>query len=76
MGQYKRIISYIYSYKHGDKGGNVGYARIEKMGDKCRITIQVRGVPVFKLPEVDLYRQRSRLSWYWKNVFSGRRVTI
>lgn len=59
MGQYKRIISYIYSYKHGDKGGNVGYARIEKIGGKCRITIQVRGVPVFKLPEVDLYRQIS-----------------
>lgn len=59
MGQYKRIISYIYRYEHGDKGLNVGYARIEKMGDKCRITIQVRGVPVFKLPEVNLYRQIS-----------------
>lgn len=57
MNQYERIVSYIYQYNHGEKGANVGYARVEKRGNICRIAVQMRAVPVNKAPQVYLFRQ-------------------
>lgn len=43
MEQYARIISYLYRYKEGIKEENLGYAKIEKRGNACRIQAQIRG---------------------------------
>ncbi len=42
MGEYKRLISYIYSYEKGVKGKNAGFAKIESRNGMCRINISVR----------------------------------
>lgn len=42
MGEYKRLISYIYSYEKGMKGKNVGFAKIESRNGICRISLSVR----------------------------------
>ena len=35
MNQYERMVSYLYSYKNGEKLANVGYAKVEKRGMQC-----------------------------------------
>lgn len=57
MNQYERIVSYIYQYQHGEKGANVGFARVEKRGNICRIAVQMRSVPLSRTPQVYLFRQ-------------------
>lgn len=57
MSQYERIVSYIYQYQQGEKGANVGYAKVEKRGGMCRVSIQMRAVPVKAMPKVYLYQQ-------------------
>lgn len=57
MNQYERMVSYLYSYKDGEKLANVGYAKIEKRGMQCRIMVQMRAVVTQKAPRVYLYRQ-------------------
>lgn len=42
MMEYKRLISYIYSYEKGMKGKNAGFAKIESRNGTCRINISVR----------------------------------
>ena len=42
MGEYKRLISYIYSYEKGVKGKNAGFAKIESRNGVCRISLSVR----------------------------------
>ncbi len=42
MGEYKRLISYIYSYEKGVKGKNAGFAKIESRNGACRISLSVR----------------------------------
>lgn len=48
MSDYKRFVSYIYNYEKKEKKNNVGYARIENRGTKCKITIhvQIRSISV------------------------------
>lgn len=36
MGQYKRMVSYLYKYINGAKSQNTGFVRIELMDVQCR----------------------------------------
>lgn len=58
MNQYERIVSYIYQYENHEKGSNVGYAKLEKRGNQCRLAVQVRAVAMNEIPTVYLYRQQ------------------
>lgn len=42
MGEYKRLISYIYSYERGIKTKNVGFAKIESRNGICKVNISIR----------------------------------
>lgn len=42
MLDYKRFISYLYSYIEGEKGVNVGYIRCEQRQGICRLTLNVQ----------------------------------
>ncbi len=57
MNQYERIVSYIYQYNGEEKGANVGYAKVEKRGNQCRISVQMRAVSMREVPKVYLYKQ-------------------
>ncbi len=57
MNQYQRMVSYLYEYKQGVKGVNVGYVRIEQRGGKCRISLQMRSRNLGQLPDVAVFRQ-------------------
>jgi len=57
MNQYERIVSYIYQYRQDEKGANVGYVRLEKRGNTCRLFVQMRVVSMSSMPKVYLYRQ-------------------
>lgn len=60
MNQYERIVAYIHQYQEGNKGANVGYAKIEKRGDNCRIQVQMRSSYINKSPKIFLFKQ---LEW-------------
>lgn len=57
MNQYQRMVSYLYEYKRGVKGVNVGYVRIEQRGDACRISLQMRSHNLGQLWDVAVFRQ-------------------
>lgn len=57
MNQYRRIVSYLYQYLNGEKGQNIGYARLEQKGRQCRVTVQMRAVETSFMPEVWLFKQ-------------------
>lgn len=42
MGDYKRLISYIYSYEKGIKTKNSGFAKIESRNGVCKLNISLR----------------------------------
>lgn len=42
MGDYKRLISYIYSYEKGLKSKNAGFAKIESRNGVCKVNISLR----------------------------------
>lgn len=42
MGEYRRLISYIYSYEKGIKSKNSGFAKIESRNGICKVSISVR----------------------------------
>ena len=46
MSDYRRLISYLYAYEGGDKGKNMGYAKIEVRDGQCRIQVCVKKVYV------------------------------
>ena len=58
MGQYKRMVSYLYKYINGAKSQNTGFVRIELMDVHCRFTVQMRMVPFEVFPKVYLYIQK------------------
>lgn len=41
MPDYKRLVSYMYTYEEGKKRNNVGYARVEARNGQCKFTIHV-----------------------------------
>lgn len=59
MNQYERIVSYIYQYEKEEKGVNAGYAKLEKRGNQCRFSVQIRAVALKEIPKVYFYRQLS-----------------
>ena len=58
MGQYKRMVYYLYKYINGAKSQNTGFVRIELMDVQCRFTVQMRMVPFEVFPKVYLYIQK------------------
>lgn len=42
MSDYKRETYYLYNYENGRKRNNVGFARVEQMNGKCKITSRIR----------------------------------
>ena len=46
MSDYRRLISYLYAYEGGNKGKNIGYAKLEVREETCRIQISVKKVYV------------------------------
>lgn len=42
MSDYKRFISYMYIYKKGLKGNNIGYAKIESRNGTCKFVVSVK----------------------------------
>lgn len=46
MSDYRRLISYIYAYEGGEKGKNIGFAKIDMRGLQCRIQVNVKKVYV------------------------------
>lgn len=42
MLDYKRFISYLYTYVEGEKGVNVGYIRCEQRQGLCRFTLSIQ----------------------------------
>ena len=58
MGQYKRMVSYLYKYINGAKSQNTGFVRIELMDVQCRFTVQMRMVPFEVFPKVYLYIEK------------------
>lgn len=57
MGRYERRICYLYEYQDGHKGANVGYVKLEKRGEKCRVLIQMRRADLATLPQAALFQQ-------------------
>lgn len=58
MNQYERIVSYIYQYEDDEKDANVGYAKLEKRGNQCRLAVQIRAVAMNEIPTVYFYQQQ------------------
>ena len=57
MGRYERMICYLYEYQDGHKGSNVGYVKLEKRGEQCRVLIQMRRANLATLPQAALFQQ-------------------
>lgn len=51
MGDYKRVISYIYSYPGGVKDKNVGFAKVEVRNGMLKLAVNLRGIYT-DVPEV------------------------
>ncbi len=55
MSEYKRWISYIYSYENEEKKNNIGFARIEIRDKKVKITVHINVLSVNESMDVYLY---------------------
>ncbi|MCI9488183.1 MAG: hypothetical protein HFI64_14710, partial [Lachnospiraceae bacterium] len=55
MAEYRRFISYIYSYEGDKKTKNVGFAKIEARNGQCRISVSIRGAYECSGQELTLY---------------------
>ncbi len=42
LSDYQRIVSYLYEYRHGIKGENVGFAKIEKRQKQLKVYFHVK----------------------------------
>ena len=60
MGRYERMICYLYEYQDGHKGANVGYVKLEKRGEQCRVLIQMRRADLATLPQAALFQQENK----------------
>lgn len=59
MSGYQRMVSYLYRYEKGIKGKNVGYARIELINDRCRITVRFQDM-ISISPKMSLFMQQEQ----------------
>lgn len=44
MADYKRLVSYIYTYDGEKKMKNVGFAKIDSRGGQCKVVVNLKGV--------------------------------
>ncbi|MGN0466400.1 MAG: DUF6128 domain-containing protein [Lachnospiraceae bacterium] len=42
MADYRRIVSYLYQYKNGKRGENVGFVRVQKAQDRLKIVLNIK----------------------------------
>ena len=42
MAGYQRMVSYLYEYNRGEKGTNVGYAKLEIREDIAKMIVSIR----------------------------------
>ncbi|MDO4556163.1 MAG: hypothetical protein Q4B70_13620, partial [Lachnospiraceae bacterium] len=55
MAEYQRIVSYLYKYNHGQKGGNTGFVRVETRADGLRLFFQIKDLNVMDEKELKVY---------------------
>lgn len=55
MSDYRRMVSYIYSYDEGVKNKNVGFARIESRNGQCKILVNLKGANTLNGNEHQVY---------------------
>jgi hypothetical protein len=63
MSDYKRFVSYLYSYENEKKKSNIGYARIERQNGQCKITLHIRLLSLSSatLQVYLFYREKERI---------------
>jgi hypothetical protein len=44
LAEYKRMVSYMYSYENGLKGKNIGFAKVEAKDGQCKVLLSLKGV--------------------------------
>lgn len=42
MADYRRIVSYLYEYKNGRRGENVGFVRVQKVQERLKIVLNIK----------------------------------
>lgn len=42
LADYKRLVSYVYSYEYGKKNSNVGFAKVDSRSGMCKIIINFK----------------------------------
>ena len=55
MSEFRRFISYIYSYHKAEKLKNTGFAKIEARGEVCRVEIHIKGAYPGKMLPCNAY---------------------
>lgn len=55
MSEFRRFISYIYSYHKAEKLQNTGFAKIEARGEVCRVEIHIKGAYPGKMLPCNAY---------------------
>lgn len=64
MSEYKRWISYVYSYDNNVKKNNVGYIKVEKRNERTKVSIRINVLSVTDPMKVYLYVRE-------KNIMKG-----
>jgi len=55
LSDYKRLVSYIYTYNNGQKDKNVGFAKVEIRNGQCKINVSLKGVYTDKPEDYGVY---------------------
>lgn len=55
MSEFRRFMSYIYSYHGAEKLKNTGFAKIEARGETCRMEIHIKGVYPVSAAQSNVY---------------------
>lgn len=66
MADYKRLITYAYSYESGSKKHNVGHARVEVYGSALKVKVNIK-VPSYSEKVLKLY--------FYKRVHEGLKTS-
>jgi len=68
MSEYKRWISYVYSYVNDEKKNNVGYVKVEIRGNKTKISVHINVLSVAEAMKVYLYH---RMGGIMRGIYIG-----
>lgn len=55
MSEFRRFMSYIYSYHRAEKLKNTGFAKIEARGEICRMEIHIKGAYPMEAVQSNIY---------------------